>query len=282
MALSSCPVEVPPVWRGLAPGLLLAGAVALWPTCAAAAAAPLVGGGSGLCLDVKAVDMTPGASVQVYTCNGGANQQWTLTAAGELRTLGGARCLDAKNAATTPGTPLISYTCNGQANQRWTIVGKTIRGAGSGLCMDVAHAATQPGSLVQLWTCNGGSNQVWNGLPASTDTQAPTPPSGLKLADLACRSATLSWTASTDNVGVAFYDVYHDGQLITVRRRQRRSPRASPSSPASPGASTSTRATPRATSRRPAPRCAHAAAVQVDTRPPTVPTGLAGTARAPP
>ena len=47
------------------------------------------------------------------------------------------------------------------------------------------------------------------------DTQAPTPPSGLGIAGLDCRSVTLSWTASTDNVGVAFYDIYHDGQKIT-------------------------------------------------------------------
>jgi glucose/arabinose dehydrogenase len=47
-----------------------------------------------------------------------------------------------------------------------------------------------------------------------TDTQAPTPPSGLAIANLTCRSATLSWKASSDNVGVTAYDIYHDGQLM--------------------------------------------------------------------
>ena len=203
------------ILRGLASGLVAACLVALWPTAASAAAAPLVGVASGLCLDVKGVDATPGASVQVWGCNGGPNQQWTLTAAGELRTLGGTRCLDAKGAGTAPGTPVISYTCNGQANQRWTVSGNTIHGAGSGLCLDVAKASTQPGALVQIWTCNGGGNQAWNGVSTTVDAQAPTPPSGLKLSNLACRSASLSWSASTDNVGVAFYDIYHDGQLMT-------------------------------------------------------------------
>ena len=52
--------------------------------------------------------------------------------------------------------------------------------------------------------------------PAATpDTQAPTPPSGLSLAGVTCISGTLSWAASTDNVAVAFYDIYHDGQKMT-------------------------------------------------------------------
>ena len=201
--------------RKIATVSLLAPLATLWPTPASAAAAPLASVGSGLCLDVKGLDTTPGATVQVWTCNGGSNQQWELTAAGELRTLGGTRCLDARGAATAPGTPVISYTCNGQANQRWTVSGNTIRGVGSGLCLDVAHASTQAGAIAQIWTCNGGSNQAWNGLSATVDKQAPTPPGSLKLTNLACRSATLGWSASTDNVGVAFYDVYHDGQLMT-------------------------------------------------------------------
>jgi glucose/arabinose dehydrogenase len=46
------------------------------------------------------------------------------------------------------------------------------------------------------------------------DTQSPTPPSGLAISGLTCNAATLSWQASTDNVGVSGYDVYRDGQFI--------------------------------------------------------------------
>jgi glucose/arabinose dehydrogenase len=54
-------------------------------------------------------------------------------------------------------------------------------------------------------------------IPAhAADTSPPTPPGGLRVTDLACRSANLFWTASTDDIGIAFYDVYHDGQLITT------------------------------------------------------------------
>lgn len=46
------------------------------------------------------------------------------------------------------------------------------------------------------------------------DTQAPTEPSGLVSSNLTPVSVTLSWTASTDNVGVAGYDVYRNGTKI--------------------------------------------------------------------
>jgi glucose/arabinose dehydrogenase len=49
----------------------------------------------------------------------------------------------------------------------------------------------------------------------AADTQAPTPPRNAKATDLVCDAVTFSWAASTDNVGVAFYDIYHDGQQMT-------------------------------------------------------------------
>ena len=43
---------------------------------------------------------------------------------------------------------------------------------------------------------------------ACSDTQAPTVPSGLASSNIAQTSFTLSWTASTDNVGVTGYEVF--------------------------------------------------------------------------
>jgi len=47
-----------------------------------------------------------------------------------------------------------------------------------------------------------------------TDTQAPTAPSNLSSSSVTSNSLTLSWTASTDNVGVTGYEVYKDGTSI--------------------------------------------------------------------
>jgi hypothetical protein len=47
-----------------------------------------------------------------------------------------------------------------------------------------------------------------------SDTQAPTVPAGLASSNITSTGFTLSWTASTDNVGVTGYDVYQNSILI--------------------------------------------------------------------
>jgi PQQ-dependent dehydrogenase (s-GDH family) len=48
------------------------------------------------------------------------------------------------------------------------------------------------------------------------DTQSPTAPTNLSSANITTTTFTLSWTASTDNVGVTGYDVYQDGIKINA------------------------------------------------------------------
>jgi chitodextrinase len=48
------------------------------------------------------------------------------------------------------------------------------------------------------------------------DTQAPTAPSNLSSSNITTVSFTLSWAASTDNVGVIGYDVYQNGVKINL------------------------------------------------------------------
>lgn len=48
----------------------------------------------------------------------------------------------------------------------------------------------------------------------SGDTQAPTAPTGLTLSSVGQTSAAISWTASTDNIGVTGYDVYRNDALV--------------------------------------------------------------------
>jgi cellulose 1,4-beta-cellobiosidase len=52
------------------------------------------------------------------------------------------------------------------------------------------------------------------GDPGTGDTQAPSAPTGLKVTGTTSSSASLSWTASTDNVGVASYLVYRGGTQV--------------------------------------------------------------------
>jgi len=54
----------------------------------------------------------------------------------------------------------------------------------------------------------------WSGVPV-IDTLAPTVPTNVVASIIASTTATISWTASTDNVGVAGYDVFQNGTLKT-------------------------------------------------------------------
>ncbi len=120
--------------------------------------------GSGKCLDVPGASTTPGVQVQIWDCNGAANQTWTHTAGNQLTVNSGGSqlCLDAFNNQVSAGTKVQTWTCNGGANQQWNVnANGTITGVQSGLCLDVTGASTANGALAQLWNCNGQSNQQW-------------------------------------------------------------------------------------------------------------------------
>ncbi|MES2676091.1 MAG: PQQ-dependent sugar dehydrogenase [Pseudomonadota bacterium] len=61
----------------------------------------------------------------------------------------------------------------------------------------------------------GKSCQIASVLNGVTDTVAPTPPANLAMRSLTCTSGSLTWSSSSDNVGVTAYDIYHDGQHMT-------------------------------------------------------------------
>ncbi|WP_223642955.1 PQQ-dependent sugar dehydrogenase [Corallococcus sp. EGB] len=177
---------------------------------AVTAGSRLIGVQSGRCLDVAQNSQTPGQELHIYDCHGQVNQRFLFTPEGELRAFGGAWCV--QPATSTSGAKAVIATCDGTANQRWVrnSSGAVVHTA-TALCLDVSGQATANSSPVIVWTCNGQTNQQWS-LPP--DSQPPTVPTGLTLSNVTCNTATLSWSPSTDNEGVAFYDIYHDGQLM--------------------------------------------------------------------
>ena len=54
---------------------------------------------------------------------------------------------------------------------------------------------------------------IWS---TTSDTQVPTSPTNLAASNIATTSLTLTWTASSDNVGVTGYEVYMNGILKTT------------------------------------------------------------------
>ena len=58
------------------------------------------------------------------------------------------------------------------------------------------------------------SNEVFARTSVSVDDEAPTIPLNLKVENVTTDTVSLSWDASTDNIGVAGYRVYRDKQLV--------------------------------------------------------------------
>ncbi|MEV5957745.1 arabinofuranosidase catalytic domain-containing protein [Streptomyces sp. NPDC051987] len=193
-------------------GLLLV-LLANGPTWSASTSpAPLVGSASGRCLDVKGDVDTPGTTLDLWDCNGQANQAFQPTSAGELRTMNGTRCVDALDGRTTPGAAAVIRSCDGRSTQVWRQnADGSITGAASGFCLDASGAGTANGTAVILWTCNGQGNQKWTA-PAAPP---PPPPGGSGPCDLYAAGGT-PCVAAHSTVR-ALYGSYN-GPLYQVRR----------------------------------------------------------------
>lgn len=121
----------------------------------------LKGTQSGRCLDVPNSATANGTAPTLWDCNGGANQKWSSTSAGELRGNGN-KCLDVIGGATANGTGIVIWDCNGQPNQQFTLTADgSIKASQSGRCLDVTGQSTANGAAVEIWDCNGQTNQKW-------------------------------------------------------------------------------------------------------------------------
>ena len=80
----------------------------------------LRGAGSNRCLDVPGKATANGTLLQIWDCNGGTNQQWTLNSDGTVVGRESGLCVDVTGGGTANGTAVELWTCNGQSNQRWS------------------------------------------------------------------------------------------------------------------------------------------------------------------
>ncbi len=105
-------------------------------------------------------------------------------------------------ATSSSGLPVKFIVDSGPA----TIVGGTATITGSGA---VSITASQPGNDNYL-----GATAVTRQFTVLADTTAPTSPTGLTASEVAARSLKLTWTPSTDNIGVVRYEIFRDGALV--------------------------------------------------------------------
>jgi hypothetical protein len=121
---------------------------------------PIVAGDdSAECVDDNGDSSTEGTHVQMWDCNGGPAQNWTIATNGTIQING--ECMDITGAATSNGTLVEEWDCNGGANQQWEAVGGTLVNPVSGKCLDDTAFNTTEGTQLEIWTCNDGSNQQW-------------------------------------------------------------------------------------------------------------------------
>ncbi|MET8040424.1 ThuA domain-containing protein [Micromonospora sp. NPDC005215] len=115
---------------------------------------------AGKCLDVRGGGTTDGTQVQIYTCNGGTAQSWTVTSGSTIKALG--KCLDVSGSGTADGTKIQLWTCNGTGAQNWAAQSDgSLRNTSSGKCLDVSGNNSADSTVVHLWTCLNAANQKW-------------------------------------------------------------------------------------------------------------------------
>ncbi len=119
---------------------------------------PIVGL-SSKCVDVYNNQTANGTKVELWSCNGGANQQWTVGTDGTLRALG--KCMDITGGSTANNALIELWDCNGGANQQWQPYNGGLRNPQSGRCLDVPNSNSNNGTQLIIWDCNGGANQRW-------------------------------------------------------------------------------------------------------------------------
>jgi hypothetical protein len=128
---------------------------------APAFAASVVGVGTlnieGKCFDVPNSNVANGTGIDIWSCNGGTNQEWIVGSDRTVRPIIDTnKCLDLPNSQTANGTRVELWDCNGGANQQWTLnANGQLTGLG-GKCVDDPAGNTANGTYFDYWACNGG------------------------------------------------------------------------------------------------------------------------------
>ncbi|MDI1461343.1 ricin-type beta-trefoil lectin domain protein [Catellatospora sp. KI3] len=179
---------------------------------------PLYGAASGLCADVHNSGTTNGTPVELFLCNGQANQNWTLTGSTLTVTINGVtRCLDGNDGSNNK--MVVIWTCNGGTAQNWRFDSNgNIVFTATNRCLSVSSASTAQGTQLNLWTCKTPleGDQIW-----SPTVHAPIVSTGPAVNDGNWHQVVLSAAGNTQTM-------YQDGVAVgsksgvVVGGRQRR------------------------------------------------------------
>ncbi|MHB9857852.1 carbohydrate binding domain-containing protein [Streptomyces sp. YIM S03343] len=174
-------------------------------------------------------------SLSPWSCSGNLGSVVSSPVHGGSKALAGAAS-DSDNAQCTQTVsvqPNTTYTLSGWVRGSYVYLGvdggastwTTSTSAYSQLSVSFTTGASQTSAKIYLhgWYGQGTyyaddiSLDGPGGGGGGSDTQAPTAPSGLTSTGKTSSSVSLSWTGSTDNVGVTAYDIYSgSNQVLSV------------------------------------------------------------------
>lgn len=141
-----------------------------------AVTAQIVNRNSGKCLEVYHSSTSNAATVDQWTCNNTATQNWHFVQVGtsqnqpvdEIINNHSGKCLEVYHSSTSAGAKVDQYTCNGTATQHWmyhdphTGVGIAFLNMNSGMILEVAHSSTANGAAVDQYWINYSKTQDWD------------------------------------------------------------------------------------------------------------------------
>ncbi len=169
------------------------------------------------------IETTPGKEGDIWMGMGTNGLQHSVNSGTSFTKISAVQKADfigvGKASPATPTVPAVYVygTVNNIANSlfrsndngtTWETISSPIKTGVTPLCMGADR------NVYGRVFFGGGGNGFFMVTIAGSDIQAPTAPTGLTSSNLMENTLTLNWNASTDNVGIASYDVYQGGALI--------------------------------------------------------------------
>jgi hypothetical protein len=118
------------------------------------------------CLDVIGGNANNGAGLQIWGCNGRANQNWKWCSDGRIVSeLNENMCLDVPGGDFSKTQRLQMWNCNQDQGQYWKYDSTSMSiypaKIGEKMCMDVENNSQSPGARVNLYNCHPGTGEAW-------------------------------------------------------------------------------------------------------------------------
>jgi hypothetical protein len=121
---------------------------------------------SDLCVDDSGNSTTNGNKIQIYTCNGSAAQQWTITpdaTNGLNNTVIDHKCMTVSGGGTANNTPIVLSDCTGATSQQWHLdsLGQ-LWNPHADKCLADPGSSTTPGTQLVIYDCDYAKDQNWH------------------------------------------------------------------------------------------------------------------------